>query len=119
MGERDDVVARIYQNEVSRNINKFTDDVVARIDQNEVSRNIKKFIDSNFQIWKFQTTIVFRLKEQIGIAEGFEMIENDDEIRGFGSSMTIKPWHSSFEVVAIDKKAMVSLINYRISATMW
>jgi len=47
------------------------------------------------------------------------MIENDDEIRGFGSSMTIKPWHSSFEVVAIDKKAMVSLINYRISATMW
>jgi hypothetical protein len=30
------------------------------------------------------------------IAEGLEMIQNDDEIRGFGSSMTIKPWHSSF-----------------------
>jgi hypothetical protein len=34
------------------------------------------------------------------------MIENDDEIRGFGSSMTIKPWHSSFYVVAIDKRRL-------------
>jgi hypothetical protein len=63
MADEDGVVALIDPNEVNKSINRFVvDEIIARINENEVSRSIKKFAGSNFQIWKFQMTIIFRPK---------------------------------------------------------
>jgi hypothetical protein len=37
--------------------------------------SIKKFNRTNFQIWKFQMTIIFHAKELMGIVEGSETLE--------------------------------------------
>jgi Lhr-like helicase len=82
MANEDDVVTLVDPNEVNKSINKFSvDEVVACINQNEVSRSIKKFTRSNFQIWKFQMTIILQSKELLDIVEGIEMIENVDDQR--------------------------------------
>jgi hypothetical protein len=117
MENEDDVAILIDPNEVTRNINRFTiDEVVVCINQNEVSRSIKKFTRSNFQVWKFQMTIIFESKELLDIVEGTKMIENVDDQR-------ICRKHDNHAITsiinAIGEKFMASLLNYRTSTTMW
>jgi hypothetical protein len=70
MVDEDGVVVLIDPNEMNRSINRFVVyEIIARINQNEVSGNIKEFVGSNVQIWKFQTTIIFRSKELLYIVE--------------------------------------------------
>jgi hypothetical protein len=117
MENEDDVAILIDPNEVTRSINRFTiDEVVVCINQNEVSRSIKKFTRSNFQVWKFQMTIIFESKELLDIVEGTKMIENVDDQR-------ICRKHDNHAITliinAIGEKFMASLLNYRTSTTMW
>jgi Asp-tRNA(Asn)/Glu-tRNA(Gln) amidotransferase B subunit len=91
MANEDDVDTFIDPNEVNKSINRFiVDEVVARRNQNEVSRSIKKFTRSNFQIWKFQMTIILQSKELLDIVKGIEMIENV-MIKKYGGNMIIMP----------------------------
>jgi len=117
MENEDDVVALIDPNEVNRSINSFVvDEIVVCINQNEVNRSIKKFTRSNFQIWKFQMTIIFPSKELLNIIEGTKMIEDIDDQKIWkkldNQAMTLI-------ISAIDEKSMANLLNYKTSTTMW
>jgi hypothetical protein len=116
MENEDDVAILIDPNEVNRSINRFTiDEVVVHINQNKVSRSIKKFTRSNFQVWKFQMTIIFQSKELLDIVEGTKMIENVDDQRIWRKHNN----HAIMLIInAIGEKSMASLLNYRTSTTM-
>jgi Lhr-like helicase len=117
MANEDDLATLIDSNKVNKSINRFNvDEVVARINQNKVSRSIKKFTRSNFQIWKFQMTIILQSKELLDIVEGIEMIENVDDQRIWRKHDN----HATTLIInAIDEKSMASLLNCKTSTTMW
>jgi hypothetical protein len=49
--------------------------VGVRVDGDSNIGSMKKFNGTNFQIWKFQMTIIFRAKKLLGIVEGTKTLE--------------------------------------------
>ncbi len=49
--------------------------VGVRVDGDSNIGSMKKFNGTNFQIWKFQMTIIFHAKKLLGIVEGTETLE--------------------------------------------
>ncbi len=47
--------------------------VGVRVDGDSNIGSMKKFNGTNFQIWKFQMTIIFRAKKLLGIVEGIKL----------------------------------------------
>ncbi len=92
MAYENDVIVLIDPNEVNRSINRFVvDEVVVRINENGASESIKKFVGSNFQIWKFQMTIIFQSKELLEIVKGTNHILKMLMIRESKKNMIIRP----------------------------
>jgi len=92
MAYENDVIVLVDPNEVNRSINRFVvDEVVVRINENGASESIKKFVGSNFQIWKFQMTIIFQSKELLEIVKGTNHILKMLMIRESKKNMIIRP----------------------------
>jgi hypothetical protein len=92
MAYENDVIVLVDPNEVNRSINRFVvDEVVVCINENGASESIKKFVGSNFQIWKFQMTIIFQSKELLKIVKGTNHILKMLMIRESKRNMIIRP----------------------------
>jgi len=90
--------------------------VGVRVDGDSNIGSMKKFNGTNFQIWKFQMTIIFRAKELLGIMEKTKTLE----------VATIKrKWKQCDNIAmmliysSIDEKYMSVLVNCKTSVVMW
>jgi hypothetical protein len=83
-----------------------------RVDGDSNIGSMKKFNGTNFQIWKFQMTII----KLLGIVEGTEALE---------VATTKREWKQCDNITmmlicsSIDKKYMSVLVNCKTSTTMW
>jgi len=87
-----------------------------RVDGDNNIGSMKKFNETNFQIWKFQMTIIFRAKKLLGIVEGTETLE---------VATIEREWKQCDNITmmlicsSIDKKYMSVLVNCKTSTIMW
>ncbi len=91
-------------------------DACMQVEGDNNIRSIKKFNGMNFQIWKFQLTIIFCAKKLMEIVEGTQTLEE---------VIDVKKWRKRDNTTmmlacsTIDEKHMNVLINCKTIATRW